>query len=62
MDEFSLVALPEVFVSNTLISREVSRAQRQGRLRKPASRLYIRNLTDLPEVIVRRHVWPLVAA
>jgi hypothetical protein len=62
MHEFSLDAFPEVFVSNTSISREVSRAQRRGRLRKLASRLYTRNLTDPPEVIVRRHVWPLVAA
>ncbi len=62
MREFSLDTCPEVFVSDTSIRRPVSRAHRQGRLRKLGSRLYTRNLTDPPEAIVRRHVWPLVAA
>jgi hypothetical protein len=49
MGEFSLAACPEVFVSDASISREVSRAHGQGRLRKLGSRLYTRNLTDPPD-------------
>jgi len=41
--------MPEAFVSDTAISREVSRAVKAGKLRKLASRLYTRNLTDQPE-------------
>ncbi|MDH3664497.1 MAG: Fic family protein [Alphaproteobacteria bacterium] len=65
MSEFSaartLEELPEAFVSNTAISREVSRAVKSGRLRKLASRLYTRNLADEPEAIVRRNLWNVVA-
>ena len=57
----SLSALPEVFVSDTSMSRMVNRAVNAGDLRKIASRLYTRNLNDDPEVIVRRHIWQIVA-
>ena len=64
MDESSaaltLERMPEVFVSGTAISREVSRAVKAGRLRKLASRLYSKNLTDEPEAIIRRHLWDVV--
>ena len=53
--------MPEAFVSGTAISREVSRAVKAGRLRKLASRLYTRNLTDPPAAVVRRNLWTLVA-
>ena len=53
--------LPEVFVSNAAISREVSRALKAGRLRKLASRLYTSNLTDSPEQLVGRNLWGIVA-
>jgi len=53
--------MPEAFVSDTTISREVSRAVKAGRLRKLASRLYTRNLTDPPEAVVRRNLWNIVA-
>lgn len=53
--------MPEAFVSGTAISREVSRAVKAGRLRKLASRLYTRNLTDTPEAVVRRNLWNIVA-
>ena len=62
MREFSLETCPEVFVSDASIAGWVSRAQAQGKLRKLASRLYTRNLTDPPEAIVSRHIWPLVAS
>ena len=65
MAEFSaglpLDHLPEAFVSGTGISREVSRAVKAGRLRKLASRLYTRNLTDPPEAVVKRNLWGIVA-
>ena len=56
-----LADLPEAFVSDTRISREVSRRVAAGRLRKLASRLYTSNLDDDAEVIVRRNLWSIVA-
>jgi len=53
--------MPEAFVSDTAISREVSRAVKAGRLRKIASRLYTRNLDDPPEAIIGRNLWNIVA-
>lgn len=57
----ALDALPEAFVSNTDLSRLVSRAVRAGKLRKIGSRLYTRNLADAPEAVVRRNLWSVVA-
>ena len=53
--------MPEAFVSNAAISREVSRRREAGRLRKLASRLYTSNLVDAPKAIVRRNLWDIVA-
>lgn len=53
---------PEVFASRTAIKRQVSRACQVGLLRKLAPRLYTRNLTDSPDVLICRHVWEVVAA
>jgi hypothetical protein len=57
-----LDTLPEIFVSTTDMSVAVSRATKQGKLRKLASRLYTKNLTEAPERIVRRNLWQLVAS
>ena len=57
----TLDQMPEAFVSGTAISREVSRAVKAGKLRKLASRLYTRNLTDQPEAVIRRNLWNIVA-
>jgi hypothetical protein len=62
MPEFSIEALPEVFVSDMGISKAVSAAVAQGRLRKLASRLYTRNLDEEPERLVRRNWYYLVTA
>jgi fido (protein-threonine AMPylation protein) len=62
MSKFAPHTSPEVFVSNAAIRRQVARAVEQGRLRRLASRLYTPNLTDDPVTIIRRNVWPLVAA
>ena len=60
MPDFS--KMPEVFVSNADLASAVSRESKRGTLRKLASRLYTRNLKDAPEEIVKRNLWPLVAA
>jgi hypothetical protein len=60
MPDFS--SMPEAFVSNDDLAGAVSREVQRGTLRKLGSRLYTRNLTDSPEQIVRRNLWPLAAA
>ncbi len=57
----TLDEMPEAFVSDTSITRVVSRAVKAGKLRKLASRLYTRNLTDPPEAVVGRNLWNIVA-
>ena len=57
----SLERMPEAFVSDKHISRAVSRAVKAGKLRKLASRLYTRNMTDPPEAVVMRNLWSIVA-
>lgn len=57
----SLDRMPEAFVSDKSITREVSRAVKAGKLRKLASRLYTRNMADPPEAVVARHLWNIVA-
>jgi hypothetical protein len=51
---------PEAFVSTAQTTVAISRAVKAGRLRKLASRLYTRNLTDEPEQIIRRNIWQIV--
>lgn len=51
---------PEAFVSSRETSVAVSRAVKAGELRKLASRLYTRNLTDEPAAIVRRNLWQII--
>ena len=53
--------MPEAFVSDRTITREVSRAVKAGRLRKLASRLYTSNMADPPEAVVARNLWRIVA-
>ena len=60
MPDFS--AMPEAFVSNASLAAAVSREVKAGTLRKLASRLYTRNLKDPPDQVVKRNLWPLVAA
>ena len=57
----ALDRMPEVFVSDKSITREVSRAVKAGRLRKLATRLYTRNMADPPEAVVARNLWAIVA-
>lgn len=62
MPEFSIDALPEVFVSDTAISKAVSDAMARGRLRKLGSRLYTRNLDEDPERLIKRNWYHLITA
>ncbi|MEX1211968.1 MAG: Fic family protein [Balneolaceae bacterium] len=55
-----LESLPEVFVSNTQISSQVSQAVADGKLKKIASKLYTKNLVDEPELIVKRNWYHLL--
>lgn len=57
----SLDDLPETFVSTTGISRLVSKAVRENRLRRLASRLYTKDLTSKPEPLVRGSLWQIIA-
>lgn len=58
----SLTDLPEAFLSNTSLTKAISRAVKTGKLRKLASRLYTKNMMDPPELIIRRNLWVIVAA
>lgn len=60
MPEFSISAMPEIFVSDTAISKAVSEAAARGKLRKLGSRLYTRNLDEAPERLVRRNWYYLI--
>ena len=65
MPRFSVIdfrdSLPEIVVSHVSISKRISLAVKAGLLRKIASRLYTRNLTESPEALVRRNLWSIVA-
>lgn len=46
--------------SNPVISRQISKFEKEGKLRKIASRLYTSNLVDSPEDIIRRNIFPIL--
>lgn len=62
MPEFSVATMPEVFVSDTAISKAVSEGVGRGQLRKLGSRLYTRNLDEEPERLVLRNWYYLVTS
>ena len=62
MPKFSISAMPEIFVSDTAISKTVSEAVARGQLRKLGSRLYTRNLEEEPERLVRRNWYYLITS
>jgi hypothetical protein len=53
--------LPEVFVSHREMSTTITRMVKRAAARKLGPRLYTRNMTDTPEAIVARNLWPIVA-
>lgn len=62
MPEFSVSNMPEIFVSDTSISKAVFDAVARGHLRKIGSRLYTRNLDEEPEKLVRRNWYFLITS
>ena len=62
MPKFSVSAMPEIFVSDTTISKAVSEAVKRGQLRKIGSRLYTRNLDEDPQRLVRRNWYYLITS
>lgn len=56
------VDLPEVFLSHVGMTHMISREMKKGKLRKIGPRLYTKNLKDIPEQIVKRHIWDIVSA
>ena len=52
---FRLGDMPEVFVSGKSMSSAVSKAVKDGRLRKIGSRLYTKNKIEAPDVLVKRN-------
>ena len=51
---------PEVFLSNTKISDQISRLNKQNKIRKLAPKLYTTNLADADDAIVHRNLWKIV--
>src|ERR1700747_3480741 len=62
MPENPISALPEVFVSNSSISKTVFDALERGEVRKLGSRLYTRNLEAEPETLISRNWYFLIPA
>ena len=62
MPEFSISAMPEVFVSDSSISKAVYEAVERGQIRKLGSRLYTRNLKDDPDRLIRRNWYNLIVS
>lgn len=62
MPKNPVASLPEVFFSTTALSDAVARARANGTVRQLGPRLYTKNLIDPPEQIIRRNLWPIVAA
>ena len=52
----------EVVVSDSSTTRAITRASKQGQLRKLASRLYTKNFNDSAEIIIKRNLWQIVGA
>ncbi len=53
-------AMPEVFLSARELSATVSRMVKSGTARKLGPKLYTRNMTDTPESVISRNLWPIV--
>lgn len=46
--------------SDSVISRQISKLEKTGKIRKIAPRVYSPNLTDTPEDIIRRNLFPIL--
>nr|MDQ3016410.1 cell filamentation protein Fic [Bacteroidota bacterium] len=62
MDKIIPTELPEIVFSssNSAISRQISKLEKSGFLRKIAPRVHTSNLQDHPETIIRRNLFQLL--
>jgi hypothetical protein len=63
MENFLPIYLQEVIFgsSDKRISKEISKLEKEGKIRKIAQRLYSSNLTDSIEHIVKRNLWQILS-
>lgn len=61
MEKRSELGVPEVFRSTRETSRQVNAWKSKGLVRKIAPRLYTTNMADPPEVLIRRHLLPVIS-
>jgi hypothetical protein len=61
MRRSSELDLPEVFLATRETSRQINVWKARGLVRKIAARLYTTNMQDTPEIIVRRHLLPVLS-
>ncbi len=59
--QINMEIVPEVFIANRYSAYQVLQMSKAGVIRKIGPKLYTRNLSDSPETIVRRNLWPIVA-
>ena len=54
--------IPEVMIasSDKKLSAMITRLKKEGKIRKIAARVYTSNLTDTPEIIVRRNLYKII--
>lgn len=62
MENILPIHLQEVIFSSSLpqISKQISKLEKAGKLRKIAPRIYTPNLTDSPEIIIRRNLFAIL--
>lgn len=62
MENILPIHLQEVIFSSSLpqVSKQISKLEKAGKLRKIAPRVYSPNLTDSPEVIIRRNLFAIL--
>jgi len=62
MENNSQIHLQEVIYGSpdSSVSRQISKLEREGKIRKIASRLYTSNFEDTPEDIITRNIFPIL--
>ena len=61
MRRSSELGVPEVFLSTRDLSRQVNTWRAKGLVRKIGPRLYTTNLDEAPEMLIRRHLLPVLS-
>ncbi len=61
MASYSFINLPEVFSTSSDQTGLVEAGLRTGKIRRLRRGLYTTNLTDFPEVVVKRNLWKVVS-